>query len=110
VTPRPDPSTKVEDAHHPSPNRICPTQPHRGARLPGRCRPGRQRHGTVDVGGANGSLLHLLLEANPSLRGIVLDRPNIVEEAAAETAKRGLTDRADVIGGNFFESVPAADL
>jgi hypothetical protein len=64
----------------------------------------------VDVGGANGSLLHLLLEANPSLRGIVLDRPNIVEEAAAETAKRGLTDRADVIGGNFFESVPAADL
>jgi O-methyltransferase/methyltransferase family protein len=64
----------------------------------------------VDVGGANGSLLHLLLDANPTLRGIVLDRPNIVEEAAAETAKRGLTDRADVIGGNFFESVPAADL
>jgi O-methyltransferase domain/Dimerisation domain len=44
----------------------------------------------VDVGGANGSLLHLLLDANPTLRGIVLDRPNIVEEAAAETAKRGL--------------------
>jgi hypothetical protein len=64
----------------------------------------------VDVGGATGSLLHLLQEANPSLRGIIFDRPNIVEGAVAQTALKGLRDRTDVVGGNFFESVPAADL
>ncbi|MFF3579368.1 methyltransferase [Streptomyces mirabilis] len=64
----------------------------------------------VDLGGANGSLLHLLQEANPDLRGIVFDRPNIVEDAAAETERKGLADRTEVLGGDFFESVPAADL
>ena len=33
----------------------------------------------VDIGGANGSLLRLLLEDNPSLVGIVFDRANIVD-------------------------------
>jgi hypothetical protein len=64
----------------------------------------------VDVGGAHGSLLHLLLEDNPALRGIVLDRPNIVAGAVAEAERKGLAARIDVIGGDFFESVPAADL
>lgn len=64
----------------------------------------------VDVGGANGSLLHLLLDADPNLRGIVFDRPNIVEEAAAETARRGLAERTEVVAGDFFRSVPPADL
>jgi O-methyltransferase domain/Dimerisation domain len=52
----------------------------------------------VDIGGANGSLLHLLLEANPRLRGIVFDRGNIVDEALAETARKGLTERTEVGG------------
>jgi hypothetical protein len=64
----------------------------------------------VDVGGATGSLLHLLQEANPTLRGIVFDRPNIVDHAVAEIAQKGLTQRTDVLGGDFFESVPPADL
>jgi len=64
----------------------------------------------VDLGGATGSLLHLLLEGNPSLRGIVFDRPNVIDGAAAETARKGLKDRTDVVGGDFFQSVPSADL
>jgi hypothetical protein len=64
----------------------------------------------VDVGGADGSLLYLLLADNPEMRGIVLDRPNVVAGAAEEAAKRGVSDRADVMGGDFFVSVPAADL
>ena len=64
----------------------------------------------VDVGGADGALLHLLLAANHGLRGIVFDRPNVVPGAIEETAKRGLADRAEVIGGDFFSSVPAGDL
>jgi hypothetical protein len=64
----------------------------------------------VDVGGAEGALLHLLLEANPDLRGIVFDRPSVVRGAVEETARRGLSDRTQLIGGDFFSSVPAADL
>jgi hypothetical protein len=64
----------------------------------------------VDVGGATGSLLALLQHANPTLRGIVFDRPNIVADAAAEVARNGLGERTTVIGGDFFESVPPADL
>ncbi|MCZ4602675.1 methyltransferase [Streptomyces sp. Lzd4kr] len=64
----------------------------------------------ADVGGANGSLLHLLLEANPLPRGIVFDRPNVVDGAVADTKKKGLSDRVEVMGGDFFVSVPRADL
>jgi hypothetical protein len=64
----------------------------------------------IDVGGATGSLLQLLQEANPELRGIVFDRPNIVDDAVAQIARAGLAERTEVVGGDFFESVPPADL
>jgi len=54
--------------------------------------------------------LHLLLEDNPHMRGIVFDRPDVVEGAVEETARRGLSNRTEVIGGDFFSSVPSADL
>ena len=60
----------------------------------------------VDVGGANGALLRLLQQANPALRGIVFDRPHVAAAVAVDIAG----DRTEVIGGDFFESVPAADL
>ena len=60
----------------------------------------------VDVGGANGALLRLLQQANPALRGIVFDRPDVAAAVAVDIAG----DRTEVIGGDFFESVPAADL
>ena len=64
----------------------------------------------VDVGGATGSLLQLLQEANPELHGIVFDRPNIVDDAVAQIARAGLAERTAVVGGDFFDSVPPADL
>ena len=64
----------------------------------------------VDVGGATGSLLQLLQQANPELHGIVFDRPNIVDDAVAQIARMGLAERTAVVGGDFFESVPPADL
>ena len=64
----------------------------------------------VDVGGANGSLLQFLQEANPALRGIVFDLPNVIEHARAQIARTGFPDRTDVVGGDFFESVPGGDL
>jgi hypothetical protein len=64
----------------------------------------------VDVGGANGSLLQLLQRNNPALRGIVFDRPTIVDHARVAIEQSGLEERASVVGGSFFESVPAGDL
>jgi hypothetical protein len=60
----------------------------------------------VDVGGANGALVRLLQEANPALRGIVFDRPNVAAAVKAEIT----SDRLEVVGGDFFERLPAADL
>jgi len=64
----------------------------------------------VDVGGAHGTLLALLQEANPALRGIVFDRPNIARDAEAVIARNGFADRTEVVGGDFFEAVPSGDL
>jgi O-methyltransferase domain/Dimerisation domain len=64
----------------------------------------------ADIGGAGGSLLHAVLQANPALRGIVFDLPNIAEIAKGAAAEVGLQQRLTVLGGDFFEGVPAADL
>jgi hypothetical protein len=60
----------------------------------------------VDVGGGNGSLLSTTLQRNPSLRGVVYDRPDVIERAEANVKSAGLENRCTLTGGNFFESVP----
>ncbi|GFG51686.1 methyltransferase [Mycolicibacterium agri] len=62
----------------------------------------------VDVGGASGALLRQLREANPALRGIVFDRPDVA--AAIADDLEGIGDGIEVVGGDFFEALPAADL
>jgi hypothetical protein len=64
----------------------------------------------VDVGGANGALVQAFMRANPGLRGIVLDRPNVVPGAVLAAEKAGLADRFTGHPGDFFQEVPAADL
>jgi predicted O-methyltransferase YrrM len=64
----------------------------------------------VDVGGANGALLTLLQRANPDLQGVLFDRPNIAQDAKADIAQNGFAERTEVVGGDFFEAVPAGDL
>jgi SAM-dependent methyltransferase len=58
----------------------------------------------VDVGGGNGSLLAGLLRRQPGLRGIVFDLPETVRDEAS------LGDRIEFVAGDFFESVPPADV
>src|SRR6516225_8943113 len=64
----------------------------------------------VDVGGADGALVHSLMQQNPRLHCIVLDRPEVAAAAAAAAKVRGLADRTETIGGDFFKSVPEGDL
>jgi SAM-dependent methyltransferase len=64
----------------------------------------------ADIGGAAGAMLHSLLHLHPDLHGIVFDRPQVVASARAEAVRLGLQERVTAVGGDFFESVPEADL
>ena len=60
----------------------------------------------VDVGGGDGSLLGAILTAHPGLRGVLYDLPAGVESADRTLAAAGVADRCEVMGGDFFVSVP----
>lgn len=64
----------------------------------------------IDVGAASGSLLRLLQERNPQLRGVIFDRPNVAKEIAPSVAASDFVSRTDIVGGDFFVSIPAGDL
>jgi len=61
----------------------------------------------VDIGGSHGSLLLRLLREHSSARGILFDRPETAVQAKVPVTHSGLAERVDIVGGNFFESVPA---
>lgn len=60
----------------------------------------------VDVGGSNGPLLAAVLKAHPRLRGILFDLPHVVAGAAPVLTEAGVADRCQLVGGDFFDSVP----
>ena len=64
----------------------------------------------VDVGGASGTLIAALLMKNPTLEGMILERPDVVPRAKTAVAERGLSSRCHVVGGDFFVAVPEADI
>jgi hypothetical protein len=64
-------------------------------------------HTLVDVAGGHGSLLAAILQANPHLNGILFDQPAVVAGAAPLLQSYGVSDRCQVVGGSFFESVPS---
>ncbi|MEV5341633.1 methyltransferase [Streptomyces sp. NPDC052676] len=63
-----------------------------------------------DVGGGNGGLLKALLEAGPRTRGVLLERPPVLAAALPELREGPLAERAELVAGDCFESVPEADL
>lgn len=63
-------------------------------------------HRVVDVGGGHGALLLGILSAHPHLRGVLYDLPAVVA-GATELRSGALAARCEVLGGNFFEAIPA---
>jgi O-methyltransferase domain/Dimerisation domain len=61
----------------------------------------------VDVGGSHGAFIAAVLQRETSARGVLFDRPEVVEAAGATLQHAGVDDRVDRVGGSFFESVPA---
>lgn len=65
------------------------------------------RYGTVaDVGGGTGAVLAAVLAANPQVRGILFDQPQVVAGANRVLRAAGVADRVSVVSGDFFEEVP----
>jgi hypothetical protein len=64
----------------------------------------------VDVGGSRGGLLLHLLDRHPGSRGILFDLPEVTAMVADAVGVAAHGDRVEIVGGDFFESVPAGDL
>jgi SAM-dependent methyltransferase len=61
----------------------------------------------VDIGGSHGHLLQAILRANPTVSGVLFDRPAVVERAGERLLGTELAGRAELVAGDFFESLPA---
>lgn len=59
-----------------------------------------------DVGGGTGRHLADILARAPALTGVLVDLPEVVGRAGPVLAGAGVDDRVDVVGGDFFGSVP----
>lgn len=63
----------------------------------------------VDVGGAHGHLLATILRRHKKLRGVLYDQPQVVAgaEASGFVSGPGVRERCEIVGGSFFDAVPA---
>jgi DNA-binding transcriptional ArsR family regulator len=59
----------------------------------------------VDIGGGVGDLLAHFLAANRHLKGALLDRPQVIENARQRL--RAFEDRCTLVAGDFFTEVPS---
>jgi hypothetical protein len=67
---------------------------------------GRFQH-VADIGGGQGRLISAILNEHPHLRGTLFDTASAVTDAAPVLAAEGVSDRVNVVVGDFFESIPS---
>jgi len=60
----------------------------------------------VDVGGGHGRLLSIIMTAHPKMQGVLFDLPHAFEGGQRAIADAGLSDRCQVVSGDFFDCVP----
>ncbi len=60
-----------------------------------------------DVGGGTGGLLATVLAANPSAIGVLFDLVEVIGRAAPVLLAAGVQNRVELVGGSFFDAVPA---
>lgn len=63
----------------------------------------------VDVGGGEGGLLAAILRATPHLQGTLFDLPHVITRAeqVGLLSSADVTARVAMVGGNFFDEIPA---
>jgi ubiquinone/menaquinone biosynthesis C-methylase UbiE len=60
----------------------------------------------ADLGGGGGSLIRSVLERHPKLRGMLVDRPESIEAAAAHFRDAAAAGRCELIAADLSEAVP----
>ena len=63
----------------------------------------------ADVGGGNGVLLAMLLEARADITGLLVELPTAIEASRPVFARKDLTGRVALHPQSFFEPLPPAD-
>jgi hypothetical protein len=63
----------------------------------------------VDIGGGHGTMIAAILNAYSGMKGILFDLPHVVAGSEAHIRNAGVASRCEIRGGDFFQSVPAAD-
>ncbi|KAJ3319429.1 phosphatidylinositol kinase- protein kinase tor1 [Boothiomyces sp. JEL0866] len=67
--------------------------------------------GTIaDIGGSYGSLISKMLEKYPNSNGILFDLPEVISTFDKTRYSRSVQERISTADGDFFESVPTADI
>ena len=61
----------------------------------------------IDIGGGEGILLAMILSKHKQLKGKVFDLPHVVGTAKNIFEKYNVSERAELVAGNFFETIPS---
>jgi len=65
----------------------------------------------IDVGGSRGAKSFSILKANPNLKAVVFDRPQVINVARKEWQgheESSVLNRMEFVGGDILESIPSA--
>ena len=60
----------------------------------------------MEVGGNIGTLTAVILKPNPKMQAILVDREDVVVGANQVWEVAGVVDRCQIVGENFFDSLP----
>jgi hypothetical protein len=60
----------------------------------------------VDVAGGHGQVLTSILRQYPKMRGVLMDLDHVVPGARRQVEAAGVSDRCQVVAGDFFKAVP----
>src|SRR5262245_851383 len=60
----------------------------------------------VDIAGGTGGLISAILNANPTMRGVLFDLGHAIEEARVQMAVMVMNERFEMMTGDFFRAVP----
>jgi len=60
----------------------------------------------ADIGGGQGKLIAAILKRYPQIKGILFEQPYSLEKAKNLLKQEGVSERCELISGDFFESVP----
>jgi hypothetical protein len=64
----------------------------------------------ADIAGGTGTLMAAVLQATPGTRGILVDKPQVLERARPFLERQGVADRCALSPGDLFAPPPRADL